>query len=59
MPTPLDAAWCRVPDSLAVVYAPLRLLRLTVQTLGAGLHASSVSAIRRTFSLRRRRAFPR
>jgi hypothetical protein len=30
VPTPLDAAWCRLPDRLLPLYAPLRLLRLAL-----------------------------
>lgn len=37
MPTPLDAAWYRLPDRLVGLYAPLRLVRLTVHTLRAGV----------------------
>lgn len=29
-PTPLEAAWCRLPDTLAPLYAPMRLIRLAV-----------------------------
>lgn len=31
VPTPLDAAWWRLPDRLLPLYAPLRLLRLAVR----------------------------
>jgi len=57
MPTPLDAAWCRLPDSLAVFYSPLRLLRLALQTASGGLHG--VRDSESTLRVRRRRAFPR
>ena len=30
-PTPLEAAWCRLPDRLVALYAPIRLLRLAIR----------------------------
>ena len=37
-PTPLERAWCELPDSLAFLYAPVRLMRLTLNGARAARH---------------------
>lgn len=29
-PTPLESSWCRLPDGLAALYVPLRIVRLSL-----------------------------
>jgi hypothetical protein len=37
-PTPVERAWCELPDSLTFLYGPVRLMRLTVSAAGAARH---------------------
>ena len=37
-PTPVERAWCELPDSLAFLYAPVRLMRLTLSGARAARH---------------------
>jgi putative nucleotidyltransferase-like protein len=37
-PTPLEPAWCELPDSLTFLYPPVRLMRLTLTAARAARH---------------------
>ena len=45
-PTPLESAWCRLPDRLAALYVPVRLVRLLL-VAGRGV-VSAVVGTRRS-----------
>jgi hypothetical protein len=37
-PTPVERAWCELPDSLTFLYAPVRVMRLTLSAARAARH---------------------
>ena len=38
LPTPVERAWCELPESLTFLYGPVRLMRLTVSAARAARH---------------------